>query len=168
MSRAQTPEIENAVQAGSSLFSVKPVVVTRELASQTPFFFSRPLFGALLVENNASDARDHCANERTFLSWLRLSMYLAIVSCAIIMSFHIRSRPSELERRMALPLGIVFWILSAACLCNGFANYIQTVTKYARHTAIVQSGWKTQVVFVVVAVAIIGSCVLFLVTDPKG
>ncbi|KAJ5506940.1 hypothetical protein LT330_007742 [Penicillium expansum] len=144
----------------------KPVLVEEHIESQHHIFLSRPYFGALLFENNSSDARDHCANERTFLSWLRLSMYLAVVSLAIIISFHFREQPTGLERRMALPLGIIFWLLSLTCLANGFANYSRTVKKYARKAALVQSGWKTQVVFTVVGTVILGSCILFLSTDP--
>ena len=109
-------------------------------------FFSRPLFGALLFPNESSDARDHCANERTFLSWLRLSVYMAVVSVAIVISFHLKSQPTSVEKRIALPVGLIFWLLSIACLVNGLANYIKTVGKYARRKALVQSGWKTQVV----------------------
>ncbi|KAK3400106.1 hypothetical protein B0T20DRAFT_407850 [Sordaria brevicollis] len=71
-----------------------------------------PLFGPLLFENESSDCRDHCANERTFLSFLRLSIYMAIVSVAIVLSFHLRKAASDLELRMAKPLGIIFWGLS--------------------------------------------------------
>ncbi|KAJ5120904.1 uncharacterized protein N7515_010292 [Penicillium bovifimosum] len=144
----------------------KPVLVEEHVESQRHIFFSRPYFGALLFENSTSDARDHCANERTFLSWLRLSMYLAVVSLAIIISFHFRDQPTHLERRMSLPLGIIFWVLSLTCLVNGFANYSRTVKKYARKAALVQSGWKTQVVFTIVGIVILGSCILFLSTDP--
>ncbi|GKZ25370.1 hypothetical protein AbraCBS73388_000836 [Aspergillus brasiliensis] len=130
-----------------------------------PILADEPYISTLLFENATSDARDHCANERTFLSWLRLSMYLAIVAIAIIISFHFQTPPTGLERRMALPLGIVFWVLSLACLVNGFANYVRTVKKYSRKAALVQSGWKTQVTFTVVGTVILGSCVLFLATD---
>ncbi|KAJ5097917.1 hypothetical protein N7532_004918 [Penicillium argentinense] len=143
----------------------KPALVEEHIEDQNHILFSRPLFGALLFENSTSDARDHCANERTFLSWLRLSMYLSIVSLAIIISFHFREQPSALERRMALPLGIIFWLLSLTCLINGFANYARTVIKYSRKAALVQSGWKTQLVFTVVGTVILGSCILFLSTD---
>lgn len=68
---------------------------------------------------------------------------------------------------MALPLGLVFWVLSLACLGSGFANYVRTVGMYSRRAALVQSGWKTQIMFTIVAVVILGSCVLFLVTDAK-
>jgi hypothetical protein len=30
-----------------------------------------------------------------FLSWLRLSVYMAIVSVAIVLSFHLKQRPSQ-------------------------------------------------------------------------
>lgn len=132
-----------------------------------PIVLSRPLSGALLFENTTSDARDHCANERTFLSWLRLSIYLSVVSSAVLISFHLTSRPSKLERAIALPIGIVFWVLSLVCLVSGFSTYVRTVTKYSRKAALVQSGWKTQVVFTIMATVIIGCCVLFLSTNVR-
>ncbi|RDL39805.1 uncharacterized protein BP5553_04145 [Venustampulla echinocandica] len=97
-----------------------------------------------LVDNNHSDARDHCANERTFLSYLRLSMYMCIVAVAIVVSFHLKVQPTDLELRMARPLGIAFWCLSVVCLVMGMGNYMKTVKKYSQRVAIVQSGWKTQ------------------------
>lgn len=45
-----------------------------------------------------------------FLSWLRLSIYMAIVGIAILLSFHLKLQPSALEKRFALPLGIIFWV----------------------------------------------------------
>jgi len=73
---------------------------------------------------------------------------MAVVSAAIVMSFHLKSQPTSIERRIALPFGLLFWALSLACLANGFANYVKTVTKFGRRQALVQSGWKTQVVSV--------------------
>ncbi len=69
---------------------------------------------------------------------------MAIVSIAIVVSFHLKAQPTPLELRMAQPLGIIFWFLSLACLALGFGNYIKTVNKYSRRAAIVQTGWKTQ------------------------
>jgi len=126
-----------------------------------------PLLGPLLFDNTDSDARDHCANERTFLSYLRLSIYMTVVSVAIVISFHLKSEPSRLELRMAKPLGIIFWLLSLACLALGVGNYIKTVNKYSRRAAIVQTGWKTQSVLTVIAISIVGVCVLFLATNSK-
>ncbi|KAM7206809.1 protein of unknown function (DUF202) domain containing protein [Naviculisporaceae sp. PSN 640] len=124
-----------------------------------------PLFGPLLFDNETSDCRDHCANERTFLSYLRLSIYMAIVSVAIVLSFHLRRTATESELRMATPLGVIFLALSVSCLGVGLANYIETVNKYGRRTAIVQSGWKTQTVMAAIASCIIGSCITLLVLN---
>jgi hypothetical protein len=40
---------------------------------------------------------------------------LAVVSVAILISFHLKHQASELEKKIALPLGIVFWVL-VSCL----------------------------------------------------
>jgi hypothetical protein len=50
---------------------------------------------------------------------------MAIVSMAIVLSFHLKSQPTPLELRMAKPLGGIFWGLSLACLASGLANYIR-------------------------------------------
>ncbi len=71
---------------------------------------------------------------------------MSVVSVAIIMSFHLKSQPTSIEKRIALPVGLVFWLLSLACLASGLANYVKAIRKYARRQALVQSGWKTQVV----------------------
>ncbi|KAK0390954.1 hypothetical protein NLU13_0457 [Sarocladium strictum] len=125
-------------------------------------FFKGPFLSPLLFENESSDARDHCANERTFLSYLRLSIYMAVVSVAITLSFHLKSQPSAIERKMAKPLGAVFWALSVATLFVGLGNYIRTINKYGRREAIVQSGWKTQLTLGILASCIVGTCVILL------
>ncbi|KAK4156528.1 hypothetical protein C8A00DRAFT_41009 [Chaetomidium leptoderma] len=124
-----------------------------------------PLFGPLLFDNEQSDCRDHCANERTFLSYLRLSIYMSIVAVAIVLSFHLRKTASDMELRMAKPLGAIFWVLSVSCLGVGIANYTKTVNKYSRRAAIVQSGWKTQAVMAAIASCIVGSCITLLVVN---
>ena len=131
-------------------------------------FASRPLLAPLLFANESSDARDHCANERTFLSWLRLSVYLAVVSVAILINFHLKSQPTDLEVRLSRPLGIVFWCLALACLTTGCGIYMRTVAKYAHRRALVQSGVKTQFVFGVTATAIIAACAIFLGAEVQA
>jgi uncharacterized membrane protein YidH (DUF202 family) len=131
-------------------------------------FLALPFYAPLLFPNVSSNARDHCANERTFLSWLRISVYLAVVSIAILINFHLKHQPTPLEKKVSFPLGIAFWIISLACLVNGFANYMRTVAKYARRRALVQSGIKTQIVFGVVAIAIIAACAVFLGVEAEA
>ncbi|KAG5980876.1 hypothetical protein E4U55_003545 [Claviceps digitariae] len=128
-----------------------------------------PPLGPLLFDNETSDARDHCANERTFLSHLRLAIFMAVLSIAISLSFHLNHQPTDLERRMAKPLGAIFWALSVLMLALGLANYIQTVNKYGRRLAIVQTGWRTQLSLGIVAFCIFATCVVLLVvTKLRG
>ncbi|KAI1142366.1 hypothetical protein F5Y05DRAFT_224301 [Hypoxylon sp. FL0543] len=139
----------------------RPVEVSD--CSSGNLFWSWPILGPLLVQNDTSDTRDHCANERTFLSYLRLSVYMAVVAVAIVLSFHLKSQPSPLELRLARPLGIVFWLLSLTCLVLGFGNYIKTLDKYSKKVAIVQTGWRTQSIMSLIALSIVGTCVILLV-----
>ncbi|EKD21672.1 uncharacterized protein L3040_004896 [Drepanopeziza brunnea f. sp. 'multigermtubi'] len=168
----QAADVEEVVDIGNSYspfgipLNLRPVDVSNGSHGDS-IFCAVPFFGPLLFENANSDARDHCANERTFLSYLRLSVYMAVVSIAIVVSFHLKSQPSTLELRMARPLGVIFWLLSISSLALGFGNYIQTVNKYSRRAAIVQTGWKTQSVLTMIAFSIVAVCVLFLATNSK-
>ena len=109
------------------------------------------------------------------------------MSVAVVISFHLKTQPTSIEKRIALPVGLIFWVLSIACLASGFANYVTTVTKYSRRQALVQSGWKTQVVsiflrtywrfsglilnlqvFTIVACAIVAASILFLATNAAS
>lgn len=49
---------------------------------------------------------------------------MAIVSVAIVLSFHLRKTATDRELRMATPLGVIFLALSVSCLGVGLANYI--------------------------------------------
>ncbi|KAL8352197.1 hypothetical protein RB601_002490 [Gaeumannomyces tritici] len=137
-------------------------------------FGAWPFLGPLLFENQTSDCRDHCANERSapsspfpfFLS-PEAGYGVAFLTrrSAIVMSFHLKNEPSAIELRMAKPLGLVFWALSVACLALGLANYIRTVNKYGRRAALVQTGWKTQGILTAIVFVIVGTCVTLLVIN---
>ncbi|KAG8425242.1 hypothetical protein J3458_001967 [Metarhizium acridum] len=45
----------------------------------------------------------------------------------------------------------------------GLANYIKTVNKYSKKAAIVQTGWRTQLILGTLAFCIIGSSIVLLV-----
>lgn len=169
----QPTQVQHISEKKIIYFPDEALLITSDRDSSSPasslkLFFALPFYAPLLFPNVSSDARDHCANERTFLSWLRLSVYLAIVSVAILINFHLKHQPTPLEKQVSFPLGIAFWILSLACLVNGFSNYIRTVAKYARRRALVQSGIKTQIVFGVVATAIIAACGVFLGVEAQA
>lgn len=131
-------------------------------------FFSLPLYAPLLFPNETSDARDHAAAERTLLSYLRLAVYMAVVSVAIVVDYHLKGTATSLEQHISYPVGLTFFVLSLLCLGAGYANYLRTVAGYAKRRALVQSGMKTQIVFMVVAVAIVATCGLFLAAEAQS
>ena len=59
-----------------------------------------------------------------FLSYLRLSINMAVISVAITMSFHLKQQPSTLELKIAKPLGTIFWVLAFLTFIIGAGNYI--------------------------------------------
>lgn len=84
---------------------------------------------------------------------------MAVVATAILISFHLKHQPSAIEKRLALPFGVIFWILAMGCLVAGLNNYIKTVNRYATRRALVQSGIGTQVV----SFGVLGELVLGLI-----
>lgn len=52
---------------------------------------------------------------------------MAIVSMAMTLSFHLKGKPTALERHIAKPLGAIFWILAVLTLAVGISNYIRTI-----------------------------------------
>jgi len=148
---ATTRDLEPAAR-GYGTFGNRKYVMVNDLPntsshSTAAILLTRPLLTPLIFPNKSSDARDHCANERNFLSWLRLSIYLAVVSVAILTQFHFTSEPTWLEKKVAFPLGCLFWVLSLVSLATGLGNYLITVRKYCFDVAVVQSGWRTQLVY---------------------
>ncbi len=93
---------------------------------------------------------------------------MAVVSVALVLSFHLKQKPTETELRMAKPLRscILDPIGSLSCawagelhqlsrihfhaLEGGLVSFLiltdrsETVNKYSRKQALVQTGWKTQ------------------------
>ncbi|KAL0074545.1 hypothetical protein F4703DRAFT_1798993 [Phycomyces blakesleeanus] len=92
-----------------------------------PYFatlYSRLSF-SLIVENKNSAARDHLANERTFLAWLRTSLSLFTAGIAVTQVYNLSpSAPSkdgaEERARIGRGVGLAFFLLSILFLY--FAN----------------------------------------------
>ena len=90
---------------------------------------------------------------------------MAIFSVALVINFHLRQQSPKEEKLASLPLGIVFFVLSFVCLINGLIHYLRTADRYGRRAALVQSGWKFQIVVGVVAAAIIVTCCFLIAVN---
>ncbi|KAI8081658.1 uncharacterized protein BX664DRAFT_340943 [Halteromyces radiatus] len=82
----------------------------------------RKLSTSILLENKASVARDHLANERTFLAWLRTSLALITVGVAITQLYHLNPSPSSNDIT-GRALGGTFVALSIVFLYFANARY---------------------------------------------
>ncbi|KAF8926055.1 hypothetical protein EDD21DRAFT_225826 [Dissophora ornata] len=100
---------------------------------------------SLILENKGSIARDHLANERTYLAWLRTSLSLITVGVAVTQLFRLQSTSSsgtsssELTHvaQMGRPLGGSFIALGMVFLWLGTSRYfhIQTMLSYGQFPA---------------------------------
>lgn len=184
-------------------------------------FWSWPLLGPLLVENESSDTRDHCANERSELHLVRndtlidhtneMKSILVLPSALRLHGYRCHSycaffspEVPALAPRAAYGSAARHHLLAVVpCLFDprvrqlhqyvslyrfpGRVMYpilmtsVETLDKYSKKVAIVQTGWRTQSVglatsirlhsFLVnrmkimslVALSIIGTCVILLV-----
>ncbi|KAG9290395.1 hypothetical protein G9A89_007126 [Geosiphon pyriformis] len=81
----------------------------------------------LYLENKASVARDHLANERTFLAWLRTSLSFISIGVAITQLFRLNiTTRSPIEEKVGKPLGVVFILLGIIFLSFGFVRYFHS------------------------------------------
>lgn len=94
----------------------------------------------LVLENEGAVARDHMANERTFLAWVRTGLVMATLGVAFMQMYSIHARAEtavwndktyELDKssgikaleRVGKPLGILVGVFSIVILLFGFFRY---------------------------------------------
>ena len=185
----------------------KPTFTHPSLSNRRNHILTPPLHTPLLLPNSSSEVRDLLASERTYLSNLRLALYLALVAGAITVQFNfdpdpsianppgvspddptVPSKPSnpnnpstpgdptkptptgkrEPSKHVAVALGAVFALASLTWMGMAVGNYARTVEGYARRRAIVQSGWKTQVVMGCGGVLVLGTSLFLVVWGAVG
>ncbi|KAI7907691.1 uncharacterized protein BX663DRAFT_491740 [Cokeromyces recurvatus] len=84
---------------------------------------------SFMLENKAATARDHLANERTFLAWLRTSLSLITVGVAITQLYHLTPTGDSNQvthAKVGKSLGAAFVIFSIVFLYFANARYFHT------------------------------------------
>ncbi|KAL1926743.1 hypothetical protein VTP01DRAFT_5389 [Rhizomucor pusillus] len=85
---------------------------------------------SLYLENTGSVARDHLANERTFLAWLRTSLSMISVGVGITQLFRL-DRAVEHDpdlRTWGRPVGLMFILMAICFLMFAFIRYFHSQT----------------------------------------
>ncbi|KAL0142972.1 hypothetical protein V8B55DRAFT_1432223 [Mucor lusitanicus] len=75
---------------------------------------------AIVLENKGNTARDHLANERTYLAWFRTSLSLITLGIGIIQVYHVSSAN---HKRLGRALGLIFVMASILFLYFGNVRY---------------------------------------------
>ncbi|KAI9257393.1 hypothetical protein BDA99DRAFT_516315 [Phascolomyces articulosus] len=91
--------------------------------------FSR-ISASLYLENTGSVARDHLANERTYLAWVRTSLSTISVGVGITQLFRL-DRAVEHDPNLQTwgrPVGLIFIGMSMLFLCFAFIRYFHSQT----------------------------------------
>ncbi|ORY78153.1 hypothetical protein BCR37DRAFT_394661 [Protomyces lactucae-debilis] len=138
-----------------------------------------------------SEVRDHLANERTFLSALKMSLSLALVSFVCFLDVrlnrtsaaaldgdtslsqaHTPHRPMVHDRsKLTSLLAFGFLFMSLLSMFSACLNYFRTQNRYIKHIGIVRDHWFVNASIAMVGVGMLLANGLLLFeerNDPRG
>jgi len=95
--------------------------------------WAQKLSPSMVLENTGSVARDHLANERTWLAYVRTSLAIASTGVALVQLFTISAQQSSSGaqllsgklQRFARPLGAVIVVIGLSVLALGVNRYFK-------------------------------------------
>ncbi|KAK9447054.1 uncharacterized protein V1518DRAFT_422106 [Limtongia smithiae] len=131
--------------------------------------FTAPYFHSVILRNDPCDGRDYMANERNYLSWMRLAAAFAGTSFAFILNFYIPPGRSifgpdgipvepSLQNRGSLAWAIIFLLCAIGCVVWGFLCYIEHMLHVGRRRLLLQFSWHSLVFFSLTCVAMFTAC----------
>ncbi|CAI2190539.1 12655_t:CDS:2 [Funneliformis geosporum] len=114
---------------------------------------------SLVLENKASVARDHLANERTFLAWLRTSLSFIGIGVAVTQLFRLKGDTNKGGN----VIGIVFIMLGIVFLGFGITRYFHS--QYLMTTGHFPASRGSVLVGTILTILSLAACFLVIVID---
>ncbi len=106
-----------------------------------------------IIENTGSAARDHLANERTFLAWVRTA--LGLVGLGVLLE-----RFGAGGERFAVVAGVGFIAFGGLCLVYAAARYVWVAGHLRRGTFPIAK--RAPLVFAIGALLVTGAAILYV------
>ncbi|KAL1925252.1 uncharacterized protein VTP21DRAFT_135 [Calcarisporiella thermophila] len=118
-----------------------------------------------VIPNTGSTCRDHLANERTFLSWLRVSVLLMLVGISMISHVHFGTLHITFSRSTqgALPMGSVLCGLGCLALLTSVLFYFRIQYLYVNKRGFVEHGQWSFLLAFLIGLAITAATILAIV-----
>ncbi|KAI9273584.1 hypothetical protein BY458DRAFT_508262 [Sporodiniella umbellata] len=108
--------------------TVRPEKRERKIYDSLGRFYKK-FSTSYLLENTSATARDHLANERTFLAWLRTSLSLITVGVAITQLYHLSPEAdTSPQSKAGKSIGATFVVFSILFLYFANTRYFHTQT----------------------------------------
>ncbi|KAI7903546.1 uncharacterized protein BX663DRAFT_506834 [Cokeromyces recurvatus] len=98
--------------------------INKKQRHQDYFYFLFSIYSnyssSILLENKGNTARDHLANERTYLAWFRTSLTLITFSIGMIQLYHNNNSSNQ---KFIKTLGLISMLFSILFLYFGYVRY---------------------------------------------
>ncbi|CEQ42192.1 SPOSA6832_03970 [Sporobolomyces salmonicolor] len=117
---------------------------------------------SILIPNEGSTAR-----ERTFLSWIKLTIILLAIFSALLIRFQFGQdiRLPQYELDAQVPLGVLFFACAIASLVIGTSGFFNISAAYLQRKGFAYAGKVADAIVLGIGLLTIAACILLLVAD---
>ncbi|GAA5934904.1 DUF202 domain-containing protein [Sporobolomyces koalae] len=121
----------------------------------------------LVIANEGSTARDFLARERNFLSWVKVTLYLLVISAALLLRFQLGREGSipQVELNADTPLGVLFFVAALCTIAIGTSGYFGVTKSYFQKKGFAYAGRIGEAVIAGIGLLIVTTCIILLAAN---